>query len=309
MKKRMISILVVLVALNMGFDLLKKSKYVWRKSSYSYVKMSKADKKLGKLDQPVDISSEQMKKILTSIRYSRAWVNLPGSLGKKTTKDYDLFTAEEVGELSVYLAKALSQADSSQWVDFSLECFRGKSFIGLDRLTDGIAFVQDGKLNLVFRNVSETLSANEDSVNDSDPFKYYPGSSKLIVGPGQELGKTKKGKTTKNWMIIPIAAPEVQAAPPAEPVVETEPAPVPEPEKKEVAPVQEPPKPQVQPKPQPVKAKSEPKAQVKPAAEKKESAPQKSVKERLTELRDLYDKGLISEDEYNKKRKDILDNL
>jgi hypothetical protein len=271
--------------------------------------MSKADKKLGKLDQPVDISSEQMKKILTSIRYSRAWVNLPGSLGKKTTKDYDLFTAEEVGELSVYLAKALSQADSSQWVDFSLECFRGKSFIGLDRLTDGIAFVQDGKLNLVFRNVSETLSANEDSVNDSDPFKYYPGSSKLIVGPGQELGKTKKGKATKNWMIIPLAAPEVQAAPPAEPVVETEPAPVPEPEKKEVAPVQEPPKPQVQPKPQPVKAKSEPKAQVKPAAEKKESAPQKSVKERLTELRDLYDKGLISEDEYNKKRKDILDNL
>ena len=304
MKKPLISILVVLIVLSFGFDLLQKSKYVWRKSSYSYVKMSKADKKLGKLDQPAEISAEQMKKMLASIRYARAWVNLPGSLGAKTTKEYDLFSDEEAGEIAGYLAKALNQADSGQWVDFSLECFRGKSFIGLDRLTDGIAFVKDGKLNLVFRNVGETVSASEESVNDSDPFKYYPGSSKLIAVAGQELGQNNKGKTVKNWLLIPLAGPEIKTEPEVAPAAEPAAAPTVEP-KKEAAPQKQ--QPQVQP--QPEKAKPEPKAQAKPAVEKKESGPQKNAKDRLTELRELYDKGLISEEEYNQKRKEILDKL
>jgi len=303
MRKSIISLLVILVALSMGLDLLKKSKYVWRKNSYSYVRLSKADKKLGKLDQPADISAEQMRKMLTSVRYARAWVNLPGSLGAKATKEYDLFASDEVNELAVYMAKAFNQADSSQWVDFSLELFRGKSFIGLDRLVDGIAFIKDGKLNLVFRNIGESMSASEESVNNSDPFKYYPGSSKLIAGTGQELAKDKRDKTLKNWVKISMAAPAIQAEPAAQPEVEVEPA---EPQAQPQVQAQpEQPKAQVKPKSEPAK----PQAKTQPAAEKKEPSPQKSVKERLTDLRELYDKGLITEEEYNKKRKEILDKL
>jgi len=303
MRKSIISLLVILVALSMGLDLLKKSKYVWRKNSYSYVRLSKADKKLGKLDQPADISAEQMRKMLTSVRYARAWVNLPGSLGAKATKEYDLFASDEVNELAVYMAKAFNQADSSQWVDFSLELFRGKSFIGLDRLVDGIAFIKDGKLNLVFRNIGESMSASEESVNNSDPFKYYPGSSKLIAGTGQELAKDKRDKPLKNWVKISMAAPAIQAEPAAQPEVEVEPA---EPQAQPQVQAQpEQPKAQVKPKSEPAK----PQAKTQPAAEKKEPSPQKSVKERLTDLRELYDKGLITEEEYNKKRKEILDKL
>jgi len=305
MRKSIISLLVILVALSMGLDLLKKSKYVWRKNSYSYVRLSKADKKLGKLDQPAELSAEQMRKMLTSIRYARAWVNLPGSLGQKATKEYDLFASDEVNELAVYMAKAFNQADSSQWVDFSLECFRGKSFIGLDRLTDGIAFIKDGKLNLVFRNLGESLSANEESVNNSDPFKYYPGSSKLVAGPGQELAKNKRDKPVKNWLMISMAAPAIQAAPAAEPEVEVEDEPAQPLVQPQVQAQPEPPKAQVKPQAEQPK----PQAKPQPAVEKKESAPAKSVKERLTDLRELYDKGLITEEEYNKKRKEILDKL
>ena len=186
MKKIVTLTLMVVLLFCSGFTLFQKSKYIWHKNQFSYVKLDNAVKEMGKLDQPTEISTEQWKSILTSIRYTRSWMNLPGAIGKKTAKEYDLLLPDEADQLNGYMSKAFHEANSGQLVDFSLEAIRGQFLIGTDRLVDGLAFVKDGKLNLVFRNIGESIGGDE-KVNVSDPFKYYPGSSRLIPKAGQEL--------------------------------------------------------------------------------------------------------------------------
>jgi hypothetical protein len=275
MKRKKIIAIAMMFCLCLGASLFTKTKSIWRKNEFNYVKLGKANKELGKLDHPAEISPEQMRQILKSLKYSRSWLNITGEIGKKTTKQYDLFLPEEIEELGTYLSQALQAADSGQWVDFSLQAVRNKlSFIGSERISDGLVFVKEGKLNFVMRDVGEPVGA-EERVVTTDPFKYYSGSSAFIPGPGQELAKNKKGKTMKNWLLIDLAelcpkvAPELEAG-------ETGTA---RPEAKPGA--------TIVPKP----------------------GAAKSPKERLSELRELYDKGLITEEEYNRKRKEILDQL
>jgi len=64
--------------------------------------------------------------------------------------------------------------------------------------------------------------------------------------------------------------------------------------------------------PQPVKTVTDDDEKIKDGenGEKQKTVqPEKTVKERLTELQELYDNGLITEEEYNKKRKEILEDL
>jgi len=265
MKARKIIAMGVLFGLCLGASLFTKTKYIWRKNESNYVKLGKASRDLGKLDHPAELSPEQMQQIVKSLKYSRSLFNLPGELGKKAGKSYDLFLPEETDELGSYLAQALKEADSSQWVDFSLQAVRNKlAFVGSERISDGLVFVKDGKLNLALRDVGEPVGA-EERVVSTDPFKYYSGSSAFVPGPGQELAKNKKGRQMKNWLIIDLKASAQEAGP--------------------------------QPEARPGAA-----AEAKPAVSK-------SVKERLTELRELYDKGLVTEEEYNQKRKEILSQL
>jgi hypothetical protein len=288
MNKKRILVLMMSLMLCMGFSLFEKTKWVWHKGEYSYVRLAKPDKEIDKLEHPAEISQEQIQAILTSIRYQRAWINL-GNLVKP--KEYDLFTAEEAEQIAPYLAQGLKEANSNQWVDFSLEVYRGQMIIfGSDQVTDGVAFVRDGKLNLAFRNISEKIG-QEVSLNIVSPLKAFPGSARLIPGKGMELAKNKKGKDTPNWLIIDLKAyaEQEEEVKPAETKEEKKP----EPEKKVSQPEQE--------KTPPRAEKSEP--------EKPQPTSGKSVKERLLELRELYEQGLITEEQYNKRREEILKEL
>jgi len=300
MKTRTIIALAGLSLLCLGLSVFHKTKYVWRKSAYDYVKLEKADESQGKMGQPAVIPTEQMKQILTSIKYTRPWLNLPGEAGKRTVREFDLLQLTEADKIASHLSDAFKQAKSDQWVDFSLELIRGQFVIGSDRLLDGLAFIKDGKLNFVFRNVVEVFPSEENQLNTSDPFKYYPGSSRLIAGQNQELGTNKKGKQAPNWIIVDLKAPEKPAAPAAEVEIggtgqtsaPVQPAPA-QPAAGQTASAQPAP-------PQPAAAQPAP---------SQPPASTKSVKERLIELRELYDQGMITEDEYNYKRKQILDQL
>jgi hypothetical protein len=63
-------------------------------------------------------------------------------------------------------------------------------------------------------------------------------------------------------------------------------------------------------KPVPVTVTNQPSAQ-QPAnpATAKETAPQKSPEERITELQNLLEKGLITQEEFDQRRKEILDSI
>lgn len=277
MNLKKIIALIILGALSFSFSIFEKTKWVWHKNEYNYVKLAKPDKEIGKLEHPADISPEQILKVLTSIKYQRALINL-GALGKP--KEYDLFTKEEAEIITPYISQAFKEANSSQWVDFSIEVHRGPGLIfGSDQLTDGVLFIKNGKLNIAFRNISMKLGV-DDTPNIVSPIKAYPGSAKLIPKENQELAKNKKGKNVYNWLIIDLNPQKDQTQElkktESEKTIETQ-----------------------KPESQSTQAPSE---QTQPK-------PQKSIKERLTELRELYDQGLISEEEYNKKREEILKEL
>ena len=279
MKRVKIMAVALLVPLCMSAVIFQKSKYIWHKNEENYVKLGKANKDLGKLNHPADISPEAMTKILLSIRYDRNWMNIPGDLGKKAAKQYDVFTADEAAQLGGYLSKALKEADSSSWVDFSLEGMRNKlAIFGTQRVTDGLVFVKDHKLNFAFRDLGEVSGSETFTAATTDPFKYYPGSSGLSAQPGQELAKNPKGKLLKNWIIIDLPRAPETSAPQAETSTQ----------------------PQIQ---------TATTVEGKPVEKPKPPAEEKSPKQRLIDLRELYDKGLITEEEYNKKRKEILDQL
>ncbi len=244
-----------------GFKFFEKTKYIWRDGEFSYVKLENVDKSISGIKHPYEISPEVLEKILLSIYYERVWLNIPFSRGK--AKQYQLFLPEEAKTLASHLSEGFKKANSRQWLNFSLECKRGKILVGSVRITDGIAFIKDGELNLVFRNIAEKLGVDE-NINTSNPLKYYPNSSRLVAKEGQRLAKNKKGKPRDNWLIIELNYFQKKAS-----------------------------------------AKEKEIEKQKPPSTQKE----KSIKERLLKLRELYEEGLITEEEYKKKRQEILDEL
>ncbi len=289
MNQKKILTLIMVILFCFGFSLFEKTKWVWHKGEYDYVRLAKPDKGIENLQHPAELSPELVEQIIAAIRYTRPFVNL-GGLSKG--KDYELLTAEEAGSIAPYISQAFAQANSSQWVDFSLEVHRGVLFIfGSDQLTDGVAFMKDGKLNIAFRNISEKISA-EGTPNIVSPLKSSAGTAKLVPGKGLELAKNKKGKTVDNWLVIDLKAFSAPAAEAKPAEVKAEPA-----------------KPETKPAEVKPQEKSPEKSAAQPAPPPAEPKSGKSVKQRLTELRELYDQGLITEDDYNKKREDILKDL
>jgi len=274
-----VSLVFVLGFSLLGFKFFERSKYLWKAGEYSYLRLENAPKKLGSLEHPKELSAEMLKEIFLAIEYQRPLVNIPFS--KPRGKEYQLFLPEEIAEFIPHLAEGFKQAQSNQWLNFSVKCKRGKIFFGAERITDGVAFIKDGKLNLVFRNIAEKLSVDE-NLNTSNPLKYYPGSARLIEKEGFSLKKNKKSKPIPNWLVVDLKWWEEKLSASQKPEEKIKEKP------EETAPSQE--------------LKPE---QAKPGKEVKE----KSIKERLLELKELYEEGLITEEEYKKKRQEILDQL
>jgi hypothetical protein len=253
-----------------GLSWLKKDNVIFKKGRDTWVKLDKGNKKLAPFDHPREFTAREMQAVFASVRFFKPGVF---SFGGKQGKEFDLFTAEEAAILAEHLTEAFARAGPDQWVDFSLNVFRGQTFIGNYRLSDGVMFVKDGKLNLAFRNISLKINP-DDQPNAFDPTKGYRAFNKLVAGEGQEL-------VDENWLEMDVKNLPMTTA--------------------------------IKPAPAPaatgVPAPSETTAPA-PAAAQPEATPAKaSVKERLLELQELYDEGLITQEEYQQKRKEILEDL
>jgi len=279
MKRGAFLILAVLLAgLSARAELFPRSQKVYHQGADTWVKITPGNKSLRPFDHPRQFTEEAMDRYLASIRYFRP--SLPLLTGKKGS-EWDLLTAEERAKIAPYLVKAFAQAGPDEWVDFSLGVYRGGTLLGTYRQSEGVMFVKNGELNIAFRNISLQKTLGE-ATTTADPTRTYDSQVRIVPGPGQRLepSSTRKGKEQDriNWVNMSASqAPSLrQAAKPETELKETgaEPAPA-------AAPAPLPP-----PAPAPA-----------------------SVRERLKELKQLDDEGLISHDEYEKKREEILKQL
>lgn len=198
-----------------------------------------------------------------------------------------VFDEDEVKKLAKSLAKALATCNADQWVGFDVTSYKRDLVFKSRKLTSGWAWVKDDRLHLVLGNFLFEIS-NEDQPYSGDPrARYSLGTFRLDPGPHNTAPPVvaddpwlKKEHT--NWTVVTLA----NWAPKPRPEDEDETA---EPETPPATP------------PSPVPA-------VAPAEQPPPLAPveERSVEERLLELKALLDKGLITPEEYEKKRAEIL---
>ena len=195
----------------------KVQKVVW-KSRDSYVRLESPDALKGTVvapnAHPVSIGRSQLYNALKKISLQEP----------KKKGSVPLFSEWELDALSINLADALSQARPDQDVTFAIVGWH-KSTLGLKqaKVTTGRVFYQGGKLNIIFGEAQRTAK-NEDWVmkkgeGDRRIDPYVPGMRsftkrhawRLMTAPGSgiyHLPGVKRG----DWIVIAASA---FAAPPA----------------------------------------------------------------------------------------------
>jgi hypothetical protein len=227
-------------------------------------------------DHPATISSEQIGRILAA-------VTIEEFSFFKWREEGTAFASEDAALLAPNLADALRRAAPEQWVYFSARNVPKAFTFGAVRFTDGIAFVKAGKLNLVFDNVGYVENVDTQP-SRSDPRDAATSQSQRLKAKGPDVlgaapplvsGDHWLGRERTNWLVFDLsaAAAAVAGAPPT---------PVPQ-----------------------VAAPAAPAATPVSASAPASTDPE----ERLRKLKDLRDKGLITSDEYEKKRQEILKGL
>lgn len=181
-----------------------------------------------------------------------------------------LFTEDAATRLAGWLAEGLKQASGDQWVRFAVISLKRKLLFKDSLLTDGICYVKDGKLNLIFGNIDYPVSDPDAQFYRLDPRdRTVLNALRLKTDPASGYDAPPVVKNDKwldtprrNWLVFD---PTVFAAKPAEAVAPeaVTPAPAPAPVKEDAA-------------------------------------------ARLQKLKELFDQGLITQEEYDRKRQEIL---
>jgi hypothetical protein len=215
-------------------------------------------------DHPVSLSSEQVGRILSAVGVEEF------SFFKWREKGA-LLAPEDVAQLAPNLAEGLRKAGPEQWVYFSARHVPKTLTFGAVWLSDGIAFVKGGKLNLVIDNVNyvENVDTQPSRLDPrdaptSDTTRLIAKSPDVVgAAPALVSGDRWLGHERTNWLVFDLSP-----------------------------------------------AAAAPAAVGAPAGAASGSAPAASEpEERLRRLKDLRDKGLITPEEYEKKRQEILKGL
>ena len=212
----------------------------------------------------------------------RSWLAQVNVLRNGTPKP--LFAADELGNISPAIAEALANARPDQDIALvSSGHHEDNSFFGITAVTARL-FVVDGHLNLI---VHDARVDFYDAARGSGMAPHFTIGSRTSEGtwPVRSAGAINK---RGDWLVLDTVEPHAPVAPPAPaaPAMVAPPAPV---------------APQAPVAPAPVVA---PVPQAPPAP----AAPT-DAEQRLMQLKHLYDKGLITKSEYDKKRAEILKGL
>lgn len=194
------------------------------------------------------------------------------------TKSDSLFTQESLDSLTPHLQSAFTKASSDDDIIFAVIGLY-KSLFGFARtpkVTTGRMFIRDGKLNLIFGMIKNDVNEREDRrINPFIPGsreKASSGAWKLLSQPAQNIMVVRNDTIQIDLKVYSTADAKASEKPISESKKNTSPQPA---KNKKVDLTQEP----------------------------------NSFANRLIMLKELKDKELITEQEYKKKRDEILKSL
>lgn len=277
-------------------------------------------------DHPANLTVEQVKQMLSEVYVEEHSFFSWRDQGR-------LFLEAEREKLAPQLVEALQKADSDQWVHFAVTGMRKHLLLETKRLTDGICYVKDGQFHIIIGNFIVELIDPEFDPYDGDPRdRIFISGLRLKTDESRGIRKPKIVDGDKwlkyervNWLIIDMDTYFASTEKETEPVAEKESAPATTPEKPAETPTAARPAPAASPESQPPAeaatsgpAATPPAAPEKPAEtvapESQPAAPEATpvkpdIAERLRKLQELYDKGLITEEEYRLKKKELLEEI
>lgn len=211
-----------------------------------------------KLQHPINISATTVRNHLLALHYEDMAM---------LSKEKSVFTPEEAGKISPYIAKALNRVNPNNIVYFEIQTSKGATIAQV--------FGDSNKLNWKFIAIR--------GVDFSKKLLSGWGNSwRLTLKEGQHYYRIEKllgKKTWENWVIADLDLAETDFAKPAKNAAPQSPA-------------------KTSPEPTAPSAMDEPKT----SPEKKPE-----LEEKLRFLKQLQEKGLIDEDEYKRKRKTLVD--
>jgi hypothetical protein len=238
-----------------------------------------------------------------------------------TESQRSVFTPDELARLTSNLATGLAKAGPRQDVTFSTIDDRALAAGGLVRkpgVNAGRVFYDDGRLNVIFGELQSSYRKRNVYGQRSEDFTPRRQGSRsetaehkwtLAAGPGLQFHAGNDGGIRNDWVVIDTAVARVEAPRPGDvPTRRPDPAPaaaaaVPAPAA--AAPV---PEAATAPTPAPLSGASTAPAAAAESAPRS-GTPDADVERRLRQLKDLKDKGLISEEAYRARMQEILSEL
>jgi hypothetical protein len=285
-----------------------KDDILWKSGFHFVVKYDQQDSdKLGKNDHPVELNDSTISNALQALRYENK------SLLTGEVEILPVFTANQVEILSKQLAKGLKDASPEQDIVFVLGNDGRKLLILTDKtFIAGRAFYKDDRLNIILgdfdRSRNEAFEAVYDpSGNEQIPYtfnygyrsKTNSGFSKNIINiPGVQT-KVIGNAPRQNWFVIDVneAAAATIARNKREEQGITGNTEAMQRETEKMAQERR----QLRLEMAKMRKEMEEGGAVSPGG--------LSIEERLVRLEQLKDKGLITEDEYQAKRKEVLEDI
>jgi hypothetical protein len=289
----------------------EKSKSLWEGED-QWVRIAPQDGSATPNDHPAQLNADEVNKALAALQIRVT------DKDSGTSTQRAVFTVPEIATLAPQVVAGLGKAARNQDVVFSTIGSHAVSAGGLVKdpaVNAGRIFYQGGKLNVIFGEVqanyrkkniygqrSEDFTPRRQGSRDKASKQKWP----LVVTPGVEF-HAANGAVRNDWVEIDPASAAAAVAATPEPTAPRQAAAVPE------AASASPP-----PSAAPAAASTSPAAaaagapaaaaattQAAPAAASKSA----ELEKRLQALKDLKDKGLISEEAYNSKVKELLSEL
>ena len=251
----------------------------------------------GAYAHPVDIAPDDLARLMRELTY----VEQAGLMVGKTTGN--VFQAQEVDRLAPALADALKDADGSQRIRFT-SYNRGRGLIfSVSRETEGVVFAEAGnRLNIAFARINSRIEPDDavafpEDFSGMDPLQIHRADTVLTpLSPYGRIKQRDTGEDIPMWMTVDVDAmkqvdvnaPDVTIGAPIgrEPSADVSGS-------KQVAPAAESGSP----------AAAGP---VEPSPPDSDESIREEIKNKLKYLKALLDEGLISRQDYDAQKAELL---
>lgn len=243
-----------------------------------------------KMSQPYSLDYSTLKEVMQNIHY-RGAKTITGRHAKMP-----VFQDDEIERLAPSLIEAVSLTTNDQYVRF-VSFNQGKGVLfNTSRKTEGILFISSaGKLNIAFNFINDKRSASETSAmfhefSPLNPLELATIESQIVVtAPGLTMYISADGTQSPAWVVGDLGFIKKRLS------TQTASVTIPTPSQ-----------PQTNELPGVSPTKTTDKL---PVAQPQEKQKMEKIKSKLVFLKNLFEEGLISPKEYQKRKRIVLDKL